>query len=120
MYNKNIKIIGGGFLSNHLFEYLKNNKINCKIIERAKCDLSNNKDIKKLNKYIKKNDIIVFIAAKAPAKNISDYNYNLSLCLNFRIYLYIKLLLVCFGLVFLAVLYVFVYRLSWSLCELSL
>ena len=83
MYNKNIKIIGGGFLSNHLFEHLKNKKINCKIIDRAKCDLSNNKDIKKLNKYIKKNDIIVFIAAKAPAKNISDYNYNLSLCLNF-------------------------------------
>jgi nucleoside-diphosphate-sugar epimerase len=83
MYNKHIKIIGGGFLSNHLFEYLKNKKINCKIIDRAKCDLSDNKDIKKLNKYIKKDDIIVFIAAKAPAKNISDYDYNLSLCLNF-------------------------------------
>jgi len=83
MYNKHIKIIGGGFLSSHLFEYLKNKRINCKIIDRAKCDLSDNKDIKKLNKYINKNDIIVFIAAKAPAKNISDYNYNLSLCLNF-------------------------------------
>jgi UDP-glucose 4-epimerase len=83
MYNKHIKIIGGGFLSNHLLEYLKNKKISCKIIDRKECDLSNNKDIKKLNKFIKKNDIIVFIAAKVPAKSIFDYNYNLSLSLNF-------------------------------------
>jgi UDP-glucose 4-epimerase len=83
MYNKNIKIVGGGFLSNHIFNYLKNKKINCEIINRVKCDLSNSQNLKKLNKYINKDDIVIFIAAKAPAKNIFDYNYNLSLCLNF-------------------------------------
>ena len=83
MLKKKIKIIGGGFLSNHLFDNLKKKKINCEIINRSKCDLSKNKDLIKLKKYIKKKDIIIFIAAKVPAKSISDYNYNLLLCLNF-------------------------------------
>ena len=52
------------------------------MISRKQINLNSNQAFIKLNKILKPQDTIVFIAAVAPVKNLSMLNYNLNMCEN--------------------------------------
>ncbi len=52
------------------------------LVSRKKIDLEKKSSILKLRKLFKKNDILVFIAAIAPVKNVEMLNKNLVICEN--------------------------------------
>jgi len=60
----------------------KLNKNNLILVSRKKIDLEKKSSILKLRKLYKKNDILVFIAAIAPVKNVEMLNRNLIICEN--------------------------------------
>jgi len=81
---KRIIIFGAGFISNSLLEKLKINNFQDVIqINKKKIDLFQNSSIKKIKKLLQNNDIIIFIAARAPVKNISMLEYNIKILHNF-------------------------------------
>lgn len=84
-YQKNrIVILGsGGFISNALEEILIRTKNKYLALSRKKLDLENPKSATKLKTTIKKNDIILFIAAKAPVKSLEMFNQNMNILKNF-------------------------------------
>lgn len=78
-----IVILGSnGFIASNLKNKL--NKVNRKnvSISKKEINLIQNNSYKKLAKKIKKNDIIVFIAAVAPVKSIDMLLQNLKICSN--------------------------------------
>lgn len=81
--NSRIVILGGNsFVASNLINLLKKNKVNFLPIFKKNIDLTNINSIQKLTKILKKNDILVFISAMAPVKNIKMLNQNLNMCTN--------------------------------------
>ena len=75
--NLNFLIFGGGFISSELRKELMKINIKNRLILRKEIDLSKKKNISKIKKKIRKNDIIIFIAAKAPVKNFKMFEENI-------------------------------------------
>ena len=80
---KRIVIIGSsGIISQNLQKKLKEKKLKFVIFGRKDINLKTNKSPKILNKKIKNNDIIIFISAEAPAKNMEMFFNNIKICDN--------------------------------------
>ena len=79
--NKRIVVLGksGIVASNLLFKLDKFNLKNIPI-GRSKVNLKQKGSYKKLRKIIKNGDIIIFVAAEAPVKNIEMFFNNLKIC----------------------------------------
>jgi len=81
--NKPSRVIilgAGGFVSKALEKKLKNLKISFIPFNRKSLDLTKTSSEKKLKNYLKSNDILIFIAAKAPVKNEEMLVKNLIMC----------------------------------------
>ena len=79
--NKRVVILGkSGIVAKNLLKKL--NKLNLKniAIGRSKLNLKQKNSDKKLKKIIKNGDIVVFVAAEAPVKNIEMFFNNLKIC----------------------------------------
>ena len=75
---KRVIILGtSGIISSNLQKELKKKYINILPIGRSKLNLKNEKMSKFLSNKIKNGDVVVFIAAEAPVKNIEMLNQNL-------------------------------------------
>jgi UDP-glucose 4-epimerase len=84
MKRKRVIIIGsGGFISSEVEKLLKKKKKKLCLISRKKIDLSKRIEVKKLRTIIRKDDLVLFIAAKAPAKNFQMYRQNIKMVNNF-------------------------------------
>ena len=59
---------------------LKERRINIMSIGRSKLDLKKENASKKLKKKIKNNDVVIFIAAEVPVKNIEMFINNIKIC----------------------------------------
>ena len=82
--NKRIAIIGSsGIISLNLQKKLKENKLKFVTFGRKELDLKKKLSYKILNKKIKNQDIIIFISAEAPAKNMKMFFNNIKICDNF-------------------------------------
>ena len=68
--NKIIILGSNSFIAKSIIKKLKSKKIEIKKISRKEINLFKKFDLIKLKKYINKNDKVLFIAAKAPVKNI--------------------------------------------------
>jgi nucleoside-diphosphate-sugar epimerase len=80
---KRIVIIGSsGIISQNLQKKLKEKKLKFVTFGRKDINLKTNKSPKILNKKIKNNDIIIFISAEAPAKNMEMFFNNIKICDN--------------------------------------
>ncbi len=83
---KNIKrvvILGsGGFISSSIENELNKKKINFLGLTRKKIDLLKNSSVNKLNNILKKTDVVIIIAAKAPCKNLKMLENNLQIMRN--------------------------------------
>jgi nucleoside-diphosphate-sugar epimerase len=78
-----IIIIGsGGFISSGVEDLLIKNNFKVYPLPRIKIDLKNKFSINKLNRVIKKNDVIFFAAAEAPVKNLKMLLNNLLMAKN--------------------------------------
>lgn len=73
---------GNSFVASNLINLLKKNKINFLLIFKKNIDLTNANSIQKLTKILRKNDILVFISAMVPVKNIQMLIQNLDMCKN--------------------------------------
>ena len=87
LYNYNKKslnrvvILGsGGIIASSLQKMLKKRRINIMSIGRSKLDLKKENASKKLKKKIKNNDVVIFIAAEVPVKNIEMFINNIKIC----------------------------------------
>lgn len=84
MGKNRVVIIGsGGFISTEVEKLIKKNKKKLLLLPRKKIDLLKKFQVKKLKKLIKKDDFILFIAAKAPAKNLKMFKQNINMAKNF-------------------------------------
>ena len=80
---KRIVILGsGGFISKSLEKKLSKKRINYLGLKRKKIDLKKNSSVIKLRKLLKKEDIVIIIAAKAPCKNLKMLEENLQIMKN--------------------------------------
>lgn len=78
-----IVILGSnGFVANSLKNKLKKLNYNFLAISKKEINLELSNSYKRLNKKIKKNDIIIFIAAIAPVKTLDMLIQNLKICSN--------------------------------------
>ena len=78
---KRVIILGtSGIISSNLQKELKKKYINILPIGRSKLNLKNEKMSKFLSNKIKNGDVVVFIAAEAPVKNIEMFVNNLKIC----------------------------------------
>jgi UDP-glucose 4-epimerase len=84
-YPKNRLVIlgSGGFISNAVEKILIKKKNKYLALNREKLDLENSQSAAILKTTIKKNDIILFIAAKAPVKSLEMFNRNINILKNF-------------------------------------
>tara|TARA_Y100000590_G_scaffold328064_1_gene372460 strand:- start:106 stop:987 length:882 start_codon:yes stop_codon:yes gene_type:complete len=84
---KNIpKIIvfgSNGFIASSLKKYLNKKKINSSFISKNKINLLNKNSIKLIKKNINNNNIVIFISAIAPVKNVKMFLDNLKMLHNF-------------------------------------
>ncbi len=80
---KRIVILGSNsFIASYLKKKCLENNTDILMISRKQINLNSNQAFIKLNKILKPQDTIVFIAAVAPVKNLSMLNYNLNMCEN--------------------------------------
>ena len=78
-----IVILGSNsFIASELIKKLKKNNNNHLLINRKLVNFKNENSVNKLTKILKKNDIVVFVAAVAPVKNFRMLNENLMICKN--------------------------------------
>ena len=78
MKKKRIVIIGSsGIISTNLQKKLRLNNLNFLVFGRKKIDLKKKDSYKILKKKIKNNDVIVFISAEAPVKNMKMFFNNI-------------------------------------------
>ncbi len=78
-----IVILGSNsFITSELIKKLKKNNNNYLLINRKVVNFKKENSVNKLTKILKKNDIIVFVAAVAPVKNFRMLNENLIICKN--------------------------------------
>ena len=83
--NKDIRVIilgGNSFVASNFINLLKKNKIKHLPIFKKNIDLTKKSSIQKLSGMLKKNDVLVFISAIAPVKNIKMLIQNLDMCKN--------------------------------------
>ena len=81
---KRIVVFGSkGFIASNLKTYFTNKKIKSLFISRKRINLTNSKSSNLIKSIIKKEDTIVFISAKAPVKNLSMFNENITMIKNF-------------------------------------
>ena len=100
MNKQRIVILGSkSFIAQELITRLKDLNFQVVEISRAKINFEDLKSVSKLKKIYKKNDKIVFVAAKAPVKNYTMLTSNLKICeniinsltnINFKQFLYIS------------------------------
>ena len=84
MKNNRIIILGsGGFISQAVENILKLKYKKYIALPRKKIDLTKISDLKKLKKIINNKDIIFFVAARAPVKNLKMFEYNIQMMINF-------------------------------------
>ena len=84
MKKKRIVIIGSsGIISTNLQKRLKLHNFNFLVFGRKKIDLKRKNSHKVLEKKIKNNDIVIFISAEAPVKNMEMFFNNIEICNNF-------------------------------------
>lgn len=83
--NKNKIIILGknGFIASSIISELKLNKFSIKSFSKKELNLLINKDLKKLENKIKKNDILLFCSSVAPVKNLKMFYQNIKMSENF-------------------------------------
>ena len=75
MKKKRIIILGsGGFVSSAVEKLLYINNFKVVALKRKNLDLEKTSSIIKLQKKIKKNDIVFFIAANAPVKTFKQFD----------------------------------------------
>ena len=82
---KDIRIVilgGNSFVASNFINLLKKNKIKYLNIFKKNIDLTKTNSIQKLSRILKKNDILVFISAIAPVRNIKILIQNLDMCKN--------------------------------------
>lgn len=83
MKKKRIIILGsGGFISSAVEKLLHVNNFKVTALKRKNLDLEQATSILKLQKKIKRNDIIFFIAANAPVKTFKQFEKNIKICSN--------------------------------------
>ena len=81
---KKLVILGsGGFISSHVERICKLKNKKYIAIKRKKIDLTKISNVKKIKKIINSEDIIFFVAAKAPAKNLLMFYENIKMIINF-------------------------------------
>ena len=78
--NRVIILGAGGFISGSVQEKLINSRIPYLALTRKKVDLTLPNAKKKLRKYLKPKDCLLFIAAKAPVKSVEMLIKNLLMC----------------------------------------
>jgi UDP-glucose 4-epimerase len=84
MKKNRIIILGsGGFISQAVENILKLKYKKYIALPRKKIDLTKISDLKKLKKIINNKDIIFFVAARAPVKNLKMFEYNIQMMINF-------------------------------------
>ncbi len=77
---KRVLLLGSsGIICKNLIEALKKLKINFKSISSKNINLKDKNSFKKLKKKIKKNDVIIFLAAEAPVKNFKTLLNNIDM-----------------------------------------
>ena len=82
--NNDVAVIGAsGFIGSEICKKLKELGLNTKTISRQQIDLYNETDVEKLALELSRVRKVVFCAAKAPARTISDLEYNIVLAKNF-------------------------------------
>ena len=69
-----------GIISSNLQKALKKSKINILLLGRSKLNLKKENAGKVLASKIKNKDVVIFIAAEAPVKNIKMFINNLKIC----------------------------------------
>ena len=80
---KRIVIIGStGIISINLQKKLKEKNLKFVTMGRKEINLKNNTSYRALNKKINNHDIIIFISAEAPAKNMQMFLNNIKICDN--------------------------------------
>ena len=80
MLRKNIIVIGGtGFIGSTICSMLKKDKKKFLSLNRNNCDLLKKNAANNLNKNIKNGDIVIFVSAIAPCKNIEQFKNNLDM-----------------------------------------
>ena len=80
---KRIIILGsGGFVSSAVEKLLYINNFKVVALKKKNLDLEKTSSIIKLQKKIKKNDIVFFIAANAPVKTFKQFDKNMKICSN--------------------------------------
>ena len=83
--NKNKIIILGkdGFIASEIIKTIKNYKFKYLAFSKKDINLLNKKNLFKLSRVIKKNDILIFCSALAPVKNYDMYFQNIKMVENF-------------------------------------
>ena len=80
--NRVVLLGTSGIISKNLQKKLTKSKTKFIKIGRSQTDLRKKKSKKYLKKIIKKDDVIIFIAAEAPVKNKSMFKNNIKICDN--------------------------------------
>ena len=84
IYKKRILILGSkSFIGSNIYKTMNKKKISILLFPKKKCNFLKKKDVYKISNKIKPKDIIIFVATKAPAKNISDFSKNIEMIKNF-------------------------------------
>ena len=78
--NRIIILGSSGIIASNLQKAFKKKKINIISIGSSKLDLRKKNSGKKLKKKIRKNDVVIFISAEAPVKNIRMFINNIKIC----------------------------------------
>ncbi len=80
---KRIIVLGSkSFIASSIIKNLKKKNYKIILIERKKCDFEKSTSVLKLSRIIKSNDIVLFVAAIAPVKNINMFYKNILICKN--------------------------------------
>ena len=83
MTKKRIVILGsGGFVSSAVEKLLLTNNFKTIALKRKSFDLEKDNTVLKLQKKIKPNDIVFFVAANAPVKTFEQFEKNIKICSN--------------------------------------
>ena len=83
MKKKLIILGGGGFISSHVEKICRQKNKKYVAFKRKKIDLTKMSNVKKVKKSINPKDVIFFVAAKAPAKDLFMFNQNVKMVKNF-------------------------------------
>lgn len=80
---KRVIILGSkSFIASSIIKNLKKKNYKLILVDRKKCDFEKSSSILKLSRIIKSNDIVLFVAAIAPVKNMYMFYKNILICKN--------------------------------------